>query len=84
MDVLHEQVPDYVNIVVRCNDLDAVLYFSERNRFGAEEKQNAIDKVLFYYYNISGQWRRSIITWLFEVFHEFINDNYKKNILNYY
>jgi hypothetical protein len=69
------QSTDYVNIVVRCNDLDAVVYFSEHDSFSAGEMQNAIDKILFYYYSISGNWKRSIITWLFEVFHEYI-DNY--------
>jgi hypothetical protein len=67
----------YINIQIRCNYIGTVMDFVEKDQFQSnfhERMQTTINKVLIYYSKIPGEWRRSVITWLFEVFHEFIED----------
>jgi hypothetical protein len=71
--------PEYVKIQVRCNDTGTVMAFIEKEKFASnshEEFQGVLDKVLIYYSKIPGEWRRSVITWLFDVLQEFIEDKY--------
>jgi hypothetical protein len=62
-----------VNVVVRCNDRVPVVSFYERDHFSHQQVGDAIDKVLFCYYNVHGQWRRPIVIWLFQILNGFLD-----------
>jgi len=65
----------YVNVVVRCNDLDALLYFCSRHDFRRVGMAGAVQRLLTHCSDIPGWWRRFVVAWLVGCFSQYGNTN---------
>jgi len=63
----------YVNIVVRCNDMDPFMYFARKVSFIDPAGAHAVSRLLFYQNTLSGPWKESIAQSLDILFTCFLN-----------
>jgi hypothetical protein len=69
-----------MSIEVHCKGDIHVISFYGRDYFSYSLVSDIVDKVLVYYHDIKGQWRRAIAIWLFQVLNRFL-DSYEKGFI---